>query len=397
MANNLLEPFFSLLLLAAGLIYLAGLERVRRGLLRLRRGSRGTDSSLPFISVIIPCRNEAEHIGAALDDLTAQDYPADRLQVIVVDDRSDDGTGEVARSRQDRLYDLMVLRIDVCPDHLSPKKHALARGLAQAKGEILITSDGDCRFSPGWIRSLAACFTPRTGLVTGLTIFDRGRPEPFWQRLQQLDYLSHSFFAAGAIGSGWALNCNGSNLALRRETFVEAGGYGPIGPMITGDDTLLLQRIHALKKWDIAFSADPASLVRSWPEETPAEVFHQRLRWGSGGMSYSPPARAFALITFIFFLGLFLSLFLSFPGWIGPLWIALWGLKMAQEIRVMRRGFKVFGLKADWCACLILEIIHIPAILTFSLGGHLLGFRWKGQKFKRRQPAAEAFSEVSTP
>jgi cellulose synthase/poly-beta-1,6-N-acetylglucosamine synthase-like glycosyltransferase len=287
-----------------------------------------------------------------------------------------------------------VLRLDSCPDHLSPKKHALARGLALARGEILITTDGDCRFSPGWVSSLVSQFTPDTGLVTGLTIFDRGRPEPFWQRMQQLDYLSHSFLAAGAIGSGWALNCNGSNLALRREAFIEAGGYGPIGPMITGDDTLLLQRIKALGKWRVKFNSDPAGMVRSWPEETPSQVFNQRLRWGSGGLSYAFPALAFALVTFLYFLGLFLSPFLAAAGWIGLVWIILLLLKALQEGKVLARGFKTFRLKPDWAAFLVLELIHIPAILTFSLGGHLAGFRWKGQKFKRKQSTARTVVEA---
>jgi cellulose synthase/poly-beta-1,6-N-acetylglucosamine synthase-like glycosyltransferase len=395
MVDYPLEPFWSLLLAAAGLIYIGGLGRVAKGLSRLKKGPEPTNLAQPFVSVIIPCRNEAKHIGVALDDLAGQDYPADRLQVIVVDDRSEDGTAEAALSRRDRLRDLTVLQVEYCPDHLSPKKHALAQGLAAARGEILVTTDGDCRFQPGWIRSLVANFTPETGLVTGLTVFDRSRREPFWQRLQQLDYLSHSFLAAGAIGSGKALNCNGSNLAMRRETFAQAGGYGPIGPMITGDDTLLLQRIHALGRWRIAFDTDPSGIVSSWPEETPRDVFNQRLRWGSGGISYSPLALRFALVAFVFFMMLFISPILWLGGQIGLVWFVLLMFKAWQEYRVMARGFKTFGLKSDWLAYFVLEMIHIPAILTFSIGGHLVGFRWKGQRFKRRRSVDQALPEAS--
>ncbi|HDH58157.1 MAG TPA: glycosyltransferase [Bacteroidetes bacterium] len=385
------EPLWTILLLIAGSVYLIVLNRVRSGIFNLRvlENARLNRDGLFSVSIIIPCRNEAKHVGAALDDLAAQDYPADLIQVIVVDDRSTDGTGDVARSRRDKLPGLSVLSIESCPANVSPKKNAILRGLREAQGEIIITTDGDCRFQPGWIRSLVSGFAADVGVVTGLTIFDRQGREPLWQRLQQLDYLSHSFFASGAIGSGLAFNCNGSNLALRRQAFEDVGGYEQFRQVITGDDTLLLQKIRRSGKWRIHFSVQPDSLVRSWPEETPKQVLNQRLRWGSGGLSYSRDAMALALSTFVFFLMLFLSPFLLLGGLISSAWLVPLALKIVQEGRVMSAGWKFFGLKPlrvlrpQWAEFALLELIHIPAILTFSIGGHLLGFQWKGERFKR--------------
>lgn len=391
MSDLALEPIWTMLICAAGGIYLYVLFRVDEGLRRIgasepfqqsKKASRG-DASAPFVSVIIPARDEAEHIGGALEDLARQDYPGERLEVIVIDDRSGDGTGEIARGYQGRIASLQVLRVDVCPEGVSPKKHALQRGFDSARGDILITTDGDCRFHSGWITSLVERFEPTTGLVTGLTVFDRGRREPFWQRMQQLDYLSHSFLAAGAIGRGWAFNCNGSNLALRREAFSDVGGYSRFRQVVTGDDTLLLQRLKQSGRWKATFSADPRSLVRSHPEETLGEVLQQRLRWGSGGMSYSKPALLFALSAFLFFLfSLFSPIFWS-AGWVSPAFAIFLVGKIFVESRVMSLGFRVFRLKPDWQAFVFLELIHIPAVLAFSIGGHLWGFRWKGERFRR--------------
>ncbi|HEX7344179.1 MAG TPA: glycosyltransferase family 2 protein, partial [bacterium] len=231
---------------------------------------------------------------------------------------------------------------------------------------------------------------------TGLTVFDRGTNEPFWQRMQQLDYLSHSFFAAGAIRCGWAFNCNGSNLALRRRAFEDVGGYDGFGQVVTGDDTLLMQRLQRIGRWTIRFCARPGNLVHSWPEETLREVMNQRLRWGSGGLSYSSPALSLALITFVFFFGLLASPFMWIGGMIAPYWILLLLGKWMQEARVLRQGFRAFHLKADWLAFMALEVIHIPAILTFSLGGHLLGFRWKGQRFRRKSSSVPTREVLET-
>jgi len=396
-----LEPYWTLVLLLAGGVYLAVLELVRRGLLHLDQKvkrespSERPDSSAPFVSVIIPCRNEARHIGETLEDLGKQDYPADRFEVIVVDDRSSDGSGEIAGRFHDRVSGLKVLRVESCPAGISPKKNALRRGFALARGEIIISTDADCRFPSGWISSLSSEFNPETGLATGLTIFDRGIQEPFWQRMQQLDYLSHSFFAAGAISRGWAFNCNGSNLALRRAAFEDIDGYADFKQVITGDDTLLLQRLRRRGRWRLCFSARPASLVRSWPEETPMDVLNQRLRWGSGGLSYSSPALVFALCTFVFFLSLLLSPILWLLGLASSFWMFLLILKALQEARVMAQGFQAFGLKPDWSAFLVMELIHIPAILSFSIGGHVVGFRWKGERFRRAKAAPISPGEVA--
>ncbi len=379
------EPFWTLLLLFSGSAYLFTLNRIVRGLvnLPLANAQRQAQEWQPKVSVIIPCRDEAEHIGLALDDLGKQDYPAELIQIIVVDDRSADGTGDEARSRKEKLSNLTVVTIEFCPENVSPKKHAILQGLAKADGEIIITTDGDCRFKQGWIKEMIACFAPDVGVVAGLTVFDRNIEEPHWQKIQQTDYLSHSFFAAGAIGSGMAFNCNGSNLALRRETFEESGGYDQFSQVVTGDDTLLIQRIKQNGKWRIHFCTYPETIVRSCPEETPAQVFNQRLRWGSGGLSYSPTALALGLTTFVFFLSLFLSPLFWLGGLVSANWMLFFVLKAAQEVRVMKRGWQIFGITENWQIFSILELLHIPATLIFAIGGHLWGFRWKGQKFNR--------------
>ncbi|MFH1861882.1 MAG: glycosyltransferase [bacterium] len=396
MTDFMFEPYWIVLLLLLGLVYLVVLVKIRRGISRLPTTPAESVQNpfQPVVSVIIPCRNEARHIAGALDDLAQQDYPAHLLQIIVVDDRSVDETGRIAESFIGRIADLRVLRVLTCPPDISPKKHAIKKGMEIAEGEIVITTDGDCRFQKGWVRSLIDSFQSDVGVVTGLTIFDRGCPEPFWQRMQQLDYLSHSFIAAGAIGAGCAFNGNGSNLAIRRRAFAEAGGYSEFQNVITGDDTLLLQRLRRQGKWRIHFCAKPESIVRSWPAETPAEVLQQRLRWGSGGLSYTSTVKSFAIMVFILFLALLLSPGLWIAGVISAFWWLALALKVLADVLVMQKGFQVFNVKRDWWAFLTMEVIHIPAILLFSVGGHLFGFRWKGERFRRRRNSPAAFNKA---
>jgi cellulose synthase/poly-beta-1,6-N-acetylglucosamine synthase-like glycosyltransferase len=398
MFDPLWEPYWSLALAGAGTAYLTVLWKVHRGLLSLSRkrpSSLLKDEDLPKVSIIIPCRDEAPHIGKALDDLACQDYPRERLQVIVVDDRSEDGTGDIALGKSHQFADLQVIENRSCPAGVSPKKHALEQGIRLADGGIFITTDGDCRFQRGWVRALVSDFADDVDAVAGLTVFHREIREPLWQKLQQLDYLSHSFFAAGAIAAGTAFNCNGSNLALRRSAFEDVGGYRGFSRVVTGDDTLLIQRLWERRDRRVVFCRRPESIVRSYPEETVARVLHQRLRWGSGGLNYSPRALAFALATFAFFLMLLVSPFLQAAGLVAGIWGAVFLFKVWQEGRVMAAGWRTFSMKSQWGLFFLLELLHIPAVLTFSTAGHLFGFRWKGQRFKRTRSVPAEYHEAT--
>jgi glycosyltransferase involved in cell wall biosynthesis len=103
----------------------------------------GTD--WPRLSVIVPARNEAEHIEAALRSLLGVDYPG--LEIIAVDDRSSDATGEI----MERLAGasggrLRVLRVRELPERWLGKVHAMWLGARQASGEWLLFTDADVIF-----------------------------------------------------------------------------------------------------------------------------------------------------------------------------------------------------------------------------------------------------------
>lgn len=101
----------------------------------------------PSISVIVPCRNERHAIEACLDSILAADYPADRMEVLVVDGLSRDGTREVVARYADR--DERVRRLDN-PDRHTPA--ALNRGLAEARGEVILRMDAHTVYPSDYIR-----------------------------------------------------------------------------------------------------------------------------------------------------------------------------------------------------------------------------------------------------
>ncbi|MEX2113424.1 MAG: glycosyltransferase family 2 protein [Pirellulales bacterium] len=104
-------------------------------------------ASLPFVSVIMPVRNEAGFIARLLDQLLVQDYPTDRIEIVVADGMSDDGTREIL----DR-YLLQYPRIKVVdnPRRITPA--ALNAAITAARGEVISRVDGHCEVATDFIR-----------------------------------------------------------------------------------------------------------------------------------------------------------------------------------------------------------------------------------------------------
>jgi len=111
-------------------------------------------ATLPRLSVVVPARDEGSTIGRAVGSLLAQDYPD--LEIIVVDDRSSDATGDVLRELAAKDTRLLVLRVDELPAGWLGKNHALWRGADRASGEWLLFTDADVVFAHTALRQAVA-------------------------------------------------------------------------------------------------------------------------------------------------------------------------------------------------------------------------------------------------
>ena len=120
----------------------------------------------PRLSVIISAYNEAATIVTKLRSTLEQRYPADRLEVIVVSDGSEDGTDQIVRACTDRRVRL------IRQEPRAGKALALNRGVAAATGDVLVFTDANAAFAPHALERLAAPFDdPSVGLVSGQGLY----------------------------------------------------------------------------------------------------------------------------------------------------------------------------------------------------------------------------------
>src|SRR2546421_6009992 len=111
----------------------------------------------PLVSIVVPCRNEAEYIRPLLDSILANDYPRDRLEVLVVDGLSDDGTRAVVADYARRHPMIQVLDN---PKRTAP--HALNLGITRARGAIIMRMDAHAVYPPNYVADLVD-WLERTG------------------------------------------------------------------------------------------------------------------------------------------------------------------------------------------------------------------------------------------
>lgn len=359
-----------MLLFALGLRRLSGNRKVRHPV-------------WASVSVIVPARNEAGVLPWALGSLMKQDYPG-HWEVVVVDDRSDDNSPAVLAVLAERYPNLRVIRIDECHG-ASPKKHALARGIAESSGDIVVTTDADCQYSTMWLQGLVSHMTEDVGVVAGLTIFDL--PDyhrvPAWQKIQWLDFFVQNFLAAGALGWHHAASCNGSNLCFRRKVYNDILGYGKSADVVSGDDVLFAQRVAAHSDWKMIFATTPETIVRSLPVGSIRELMHQRLRWASKGLTYRGSMLAFLFAIYGYYCALLAlpiaSLFV--PDLLLPTAL-IWGSKLAVDTVLIVTGAKIFGQQRLLPYFLPYELLHVAFTPYFGFAGLLLPYHWKGDWYR---------------
>lgn len=148
--------------------------------------------NLPSITVIVPCRNERDFIGPCLDSILASDYPAARMEIIVADGLSDDGTREVLAEYCRRHPSIRMIDN---PGRIVPTGLNLA--IREARGEIIVRIDAHTEYAPDYIRQ---CVT--TLIETGADNAGgahRTKAEGYLQTAIALAF--HSPFAVGGARS----------------------------------------------------------------------------------------------------------------------------------------------------------------------------------------------------
>jgi len=197
----------------------------------------------PLLSVLIPARNEAHNITRCLNCVLGGSYRA--LEVIVVDDRSEDETGEIARAIAERDRRVRVIEAPPLPDGWFGKQWACENGAMAASGSILLFLDADTAPGP---ELFSRCVNGmRTRRLDFLSVVGRQELKSFWERVVQPHVFAMIAMRFGGTGevnlSPRVVDkiANGQCLLLTRRSYEEIGGHASVRAK-PAEDMALAQR-----------------------------------------------------------------------------------------------------------------------------------------------------------
>lgn len=346
--------------------------------LRLREPVYSAADVKVFISIIIAARNEEKTLPLLLADLQQQKYSKDLLEVIVVNDFSTDRTGEVARAFTN--IDLKVIFPAALPDQ-SSKKIAIATGISEAKGELMVITDADCRVTDKWLSTIAAFYkTNQAAFIAAPVKFEHDNS--LLQIFQALDFITLQGITAASASSGFHNMCNGANLAYTKSAFIEVNGFEGIDKVATGDDVLLMHKIAIANPGKVFYLKSKDAVVSTQPMPTWKNFIMQRRRWGSKTLVYEDN-KIIAVLAFVYFFNLFLLVFIGVvllhPMYWWYILVAI-VLKTIIEFPFVFSVASFYGDKKLMRYFLPFQPIHILYMVLAGFLSQFGKYEWKGRR-----------------
>lgn len=354
-------------------------------------GWRRTSVQIPInynpstsVSVIIPARNEEENILNCLEDLADQKYPAALYEIIIVDDDSSDGTSRLVREFTEVNHEKSIRLIQLQQDDHKGlfKKMAITKGIEEARGQLILTSDADCRLSPDWISAFVQHYEiTKAALISGPVCFKE--EQSFFEKMQTLEFIGLIGIGAGTIQNGLYMMCNGANLAYSKKVFHDVAGF-QTDSISSGDDTQLMLKIAAGKSGRISFLKSREAIVFTSARTSLSELIRQRKRWASKIPGHS------SLFTLIIALSAYLlhaGIIASIAGmaasstFYGILLLPL-ALKCLVEFLLLLDVANFFNRKKLLWLFLPAQIIYPVYIVIIGSIAPFGTYLWKGRRVK---------------
>ena len=331
------------------------------------------------VSVLVPVRNEEQHIANLVQDLIAQNYPIALFNIIIIDDHSTDQTATIVRSFSNS--NLRLLQLSIEKPINSYKKRAIATAIATCDSELILTTDGDCRMGPDWIASIVSMYEQeRCQLISSPVAYHQEKS--LAEKIQTVEFELLIAAGAACIQNKFPNTCNGANLAYTRAAYHAVGGFKGIDDLASGDDELLLHKMHKQFPDGLRFLKEPSAIVYTEAKGTLRSFYQQRKRWASKSVKYADK-RMVLLVSIIYFFNLLIFIqagLLFFTTANLGMFVILIGVKMGLDAILIFQSLSFFKKRRLLFLLPLVEIFYVIYILIIGIIANIGGaYEWKGR------------------
>ena len=382
--RTLVEIFFLVVLIyfAEHVAYAVGVFRGARGPNnlapfrddRIKDDNVGALPRMPLCSVVVCARDEENNIIRCLTSLNALNYPKERLQVLIVDDKSTDKTPQILAEWKAKMSNLTVLVTGPEIENLRGKVNALTQGLDAATGEFIMITDADSHVHPDWVREYLKYYEDDTGMVASITLLDR---KYFLDGMQSLDWSYLLGIALANANLNVPISVIGNNISVRRAAYESVGGYREI-PFSVTEDFALFQAIWHKEPWKVKFPVQYELTVMSQPCPDFRAWWRQKHRWVKGGEGLKGLGYLIFIIGLLGHAAMISALFvLPIPAALGVIAVK-WSADLLVILPVLARTRKQELLKffPIYEIYLALFIFSMPIMIMQK------NVKWKGRVYR---------------
>lgn len=321
------------------------------------------------VSIVIAFRNEASNLPSLLNDLNKLSYPVDLLDVILVNDHSDDESLSIAQNTELK-FSKQILSL---ADGVEGKKSAINLGVKNSDSELIITTDADCNVQLNWVNVIANFYkSTNSKLIAGPVAMKSDNS--LWQNMQQIEFASLIGSGGVFIEKGNPVMCNAANMAFNRLTYNEFNANNDAS--VSGDDVFLMHHIHAKYPSKVRFLKSTEASVLTNGLNDFGSFIQQRLRWAGKWKHYkdkNTKVMAFAIwgLNFAFILAPFLIPVYYF--------MVLFVVKSLLEFWFLKKVMDLSLQKIQISAFLCLLIFYPIYVVVFGAISGRLKYNWKGR------------------
>ncbi len=363
----MLHLFYILSFIYFGIIFSFAL-----GVLFLKKGK---NKQINSISIIVAARNEEKYLPLLMEKIANQNYPHDKYEIVVTDDRSTDRTDVIIREFQDKYNNINAIRIEKENINLVGKKGALDAAIKAAKYEILAFIDADCLPSKNWLKEINKHFSEETDFVTGYSPLINS--SKLLSMLKNLERASYFAVTAGSASLNWYITTCARNMAYRKDLFQKVNGYSGIGHIRSGDDDLMMQKMSKyIRKTNFMFSSE--SIVASFDKDDLQQMVHLESRRASKWKYYPFSLKLMTFSILIYYIGFIFSFFSFIFGNVSfHVFLNLLFIKIIPEFLLLT--FFLFRINKIKLLTVfpLAELIYLPYFIFFALKGTFGKFKWK--------------------